>query len=162
MILLGVDPGSNITGFAVARVAANKTTIFDYGYLKMSAADSMPKRVAEFHRFLTEKITTHAVTHLVIETPFLGKNPQSFVKLGYLRSILYLLSQHHSLTLHELAPCQIKQAVTGYGKASKEQVATVLATLFPALKQLGITVKEDVTDAIAIALTGVWIEGGRW
>jgi crossover junction endodeoxyribonuclease RuvC len=158
MIILGVDPGSNITGFAIARALSNKTSIFDYGYLKMSATDSMPKRVAEFHRFLTEKIITHAVTHLAIETPFLGKNPQSFVKLGYLRSILYLLSQHHSLILHELAPCQIKQAVTGYGKASKEQVATALTTLFPALKELGSTVKEDVTDAIAIALTGVWAQ----
>ncbi len=158
MILLGVDPGSTVTGFAIARVVNGKTSIFDYGYLALSSSDSMPKRISLFHAFLKEKIVQHSVTHLAIETPFLGKNPQSFVKLGYLRSILYLLSEHHGLILHELAPTQIKQAVTGYGKASKEQVASVLMTLFPTLKTLQIKVKEDVTDAIAIALTGIWAQ----
>jgi len=155
MIILGVDPGSRITGFAIARIANGKTTVFDYGYLPLSSTDSMPKRVAQFHAFLEAKIKEHAVTHLAIETPFLGKNPQSFVKLGYLRGILYLLSEHYRLTLQELTPSQIKQAVTGHGQASKEQVATVLGLLFPALKTIKATVKEDVTDAIAIALAGI-------
>lgn len=155
MIILGVDPGLNVTGFAIARVAGGRTTVFDYGYLKMNSADPVPQRIMQFYTFMTEKITTHGVTHLAIETPFLGKNIQSFVKLGYLRSILYLLSKQHQLTLYELAPMQIKQAVTGYGKASKEQVAAALGALFPALKTLGATVKEDVTDAIAIVLAGI-------
>jgi len=167
VILLGVDPGLRVTGFAIARVQGGKTSIFDYGYLALPPEESLPKRVTSFHAFMKEKITNHGVTHLAIETPFLGKNAQSFVKLGYLRSILYLLSQHHSLVLHELAPTQVKMAVTGYGKASKEQVAAAMAALFPALKTLGATVKEDVTDAIAICLTGIWAEnknrmGGRF
>jgi len=153
MILLGVDPGLRVTGFAIARIGS-KTSIFDYGYLSLKATDSVPARIAEFHAFMQEKIKTHQVTHLAIETPFLGKNTQSFIKLGYLRSILYLLSEHHQLKLYEFAPSSIKQAVTGYGNASKEQVATVMYTLFPTLKTLGTTVKEDVTDAIAICLTG--------
>lgn len=156
MIVLGVDPGLCTTGFAVGRSAAGKMTIFDYGYLSMSSSQEVPARVAQFYAFMQEKIQTYGVTHLAIETPFLGKNVQSFVKLGYLRSILYLLSQQHTLTLFELAPCHVKQAVTGYGKASKEQVAAVMATLFPALKTLKAAVKEDVTDAIAICLTGVY------
>ena len=155
MILLGVDPGLRVTGFAIARVANGKTAIFDYGYLGMQSTETVPARITRFYQFMTEKIVTHKVTHLAIETPFLGKNAQSFIKLGYLRSILYLLSEQHALTLYELAPCHIKQAVTGYGKASKEQVATVMATLFPTLKTLGTTVKEDVTDAIAICMTGI-------
>lgn len=155
IILLGVDPGLRITGFAVARAQAGRTSIFDYGYLSMQSTESVPARVARFYAFMTEKIIAHKVTHLAIETPFLGKNAQTFVKLGYLRSILYLLSEQHKLQLYELAPCHIKQAVTGYGKASKEQVATVMATLFPALKALGVTVKEDVTDAIAICMAGL-------
>ncbi len=155
IILLGVDPGLRITGFAVARVQAGRTSIFDYGYLSMPSTESIPARVARFYAFMTEKIIVHKVTHLAIETPFLGKNAQTFVKLGYLRSILYLLSEQHKLQLHELAPCHVKQAVTGYGKASKEQVATVMATLFPALKTLGASVKEDVTDAIAICMAGL-------
>ena len=156
MILLGVDPGLRITGFAIARSANGKMTIFDYGYLRMDGTKAVPERVAQFYSFMQEKIKTHGVTHLAIETPFLGKNVASFVKLGYLRSLLYLLSQQHALTLFELSPCHIKQAATGYGKASKEQVAAAMAALFPALKTLKATVKEDVTDAIAICLTGVY------
>jgi len=155
MVVLGVDPGLRVTGFAIARTQGGKTSIFDYGYLAMQSTETVPARIARFYAFMTEKITLHKVTHLAIETPFLGKNAQSFVKLGYLRSILYLLSEQHTLTLSEFAPCHIKQAVTGYGKASKEQVATVMIRLFPALKTLGSTVKEDVTDAIAICLTGL-------
>ena len=157
MIILGVDPGLRISGFAIARVLAGKTTIFDYGYLSMSSSDPIPDRLLQFHTFMSEKIALHKVTHLAIETPFLGENPQSFVKLGYARAILYLLTKQHTLVLCELAPSQIKQATTGYGKASKEQVAQAVIQLFPALGTLKTTIKADVTDAIAICLSGIWI-----
>ena len=157
MIILGVDPGIRITGYAIARVQGGKTSIFDYGYLPLKGEKSVPERVAEFHTFFADKITSLNITHLTIETPFMGKNAQSFVKLGYLRGILFLLSQHHNLVLHELTPRQIKQAVTGHGGASKEQVALMMNHLFPALGQLGKTVKQDVTDALAICMSGIWV-----
>jgi len=157
VIVLGIDPGMRVTGYAIARVANGKTSIFDYGYLPLPGTKSVPERTAMFHSFFTEKITSHSVTHLVLETPFMGKNAQSFLKLGYLRGILYLLSQNHNLELHEFAPRQIKQAVTGHGGASKDQVAATMAHMFPALTTLGKTVKQDVTDALAICMTGIWL-----
>jgi len=157
MILLGIDPGFSVTGFAIARHGSGKTSIFDYGHLSLSSKKGLPERATIFYDFFKEKITTHAITHLCIETPFLGKNVQSFLKLGYLRGLLYLLSHKHSLQLAEFSPREIKQAVTGYGGASKEQVASMMFRLFPPLHNHGKTVKQDVTDALAICMTGIWL-----
>lgn len=161
MIILGIDPGMRVTGYAIARVGGGKTSVFDYGYLPLSGTKSVAERTHEFHNFFVQKIKEHAITHLTLETPFMGKNPQSFLKLGYLRGILYLLSQQYNLVLHELSPRQIKQAVTGHGGASKEQVALMMAHLFPALGTLKKTVKHDVTDALAICMSGIWLSQAR-
>jgi crossover junction endodeoxyribonuclease RuvC len=106
-----------------------------------------------FHKALQEKIERFKISSLALETPFLGKNAQNFLKLGYLRGILYLLADTYKLELHEFTPMQVKQSVTGYGGAGKDQVARVLHSLFPALK---ISDKYDATDALAVALSGLW------
>ena len=89
----------------------------------------------------------------------MGKNVQSFLKLGYLRGILYLLANQHNLGLHEFSPREIKLAITGSGGAGKEQVARVLFMMFPHLQK---PKKEDVTDAIAISLCGLWQKAIRF
>jgi crossover junction endodeoxyribonuclease RuvC len=75
------------------------------------------------------------------------------MKLGYLRGITYLLASQHKIPLQEFAPRQVKAAVTGYGAASKEQVALVIARLFRGLEQ---PKKLDMTDAIAVTLCAAW------
>lgn len=153
MRVLGIDPGFSFTGYAVVIKEQNKTGLVDFGYLKLPPSKSLQERVALFHDALEQKIINFQVTDLSIETPFLGKNAQNFLKLGYLRGILYLLAHKHSLTLHEFAPTQIKQSLTGFGGASKEQVSRVLFQLFPALSKPD---KYDATDALAISLCGLW------
>ena len=103
--------------------------------------------------FLPKKSHHRHITDLALETPFLGKNAQNFLKLGYLRGILFLLTERHKLQLHEFAPRAIKQSVTGFGGAEKDQVARVIMQLFPRLQHQE---KYDVTDAIAITLCGLW------
>ena len=83
----------------------------------------------------------------------MGKNAQNFLKLGYLRGILYLLSDQYNLEIFEFAPCQVKSALTGFGGASKEQVARVILRLFPKITE---PQKDDVTDALAVTLCGMW------
>ncbi len=153
MVLLGVDPGFRYAGFAVAQKDERRTAIADFGYLYLPPAKSLIERTGLFHAFFTEKVITHKVTHISLETPFLGKNTQSFLKLGYLRGILYLLAHTHSLEIYEFAPRQVKQAVTGFGGATKEQVAAVVQRLFP---KLPADQKHDITDALAITLCGIW------
>ena len=153
MIVLGIDPGFTITGFGVIKKENNKAFLLDYGYLKLPASKSLSARVGIFHRFFTEKIAQRNITDISLETSFLGKNAQTFLKLGYLRGILYLLADSHNLVLHEFPPRQVKQAVTGFGGASKEQVARVVMQFFPTIK---LPNKLDVTDALAVTICGLW------
>lgn len=153
MVILGIDPGTRFAGYGVLQKTAGKATLIDYGCLVLPATKHLSERIAIFHDAMQEKITRYNVTDLVLETPFLGKNVQNFLKLGYVRGILYLLAHKNNLKLHEFSPREIKQAVTGYGGASKEQVARVVCQLFPKAKT---DVRHDVTDALAVTLCGLW------
>lgn len=153
MVILGIDPGFKCAGFGILKKEGRQALLLDYGYLAMSSSDTLVTRIGEFHTFFTDKIITHGVTVLALETPFLGKNAQNFLKLGYLRGTLYLLAHQHNLSLHEFAPMQVKQSVTGFGGATKDQVARVILQLFPGME---VPKKEDVTDALAVTLCGLW------
>ncbi len=152
-IILGIDPGFHVTGFGVIKKEVVQTVLLDYGYLKMNPTKPLPERVGIFHNFIAEKIQLWGVTDLALETPFLGKNAQNFLKLGYLRGIVYLLADKNNIMLSEFTPTQVKQAVTGFGGASKDQVARMVLQLFP---KIAAPDKLDVTDALAVTLCGLW------
>lgn len=153
MTILGIDPGFQFAGYAIMKKEGSKAFILDYGCLKMQSNKSISMRIGIFHDFFAEKIKINGVSNLALETPFLGKNAQNFLKLGYLRGILYLLADKNNLTLHEFAPREVKQSLTGFGGASKEQVARVVLQLFPGMKAQE---KADITDALAVTMCGLW------
>jgi crossover junction endodeoxyribonuclease RuvC len=155
-VILGVDPGFHVTGYAISSIEDRKVLLRDCGFLKMNPQHHLSKRVGQFYTFMNDKISTFNVTALALETSFLGKNAQTFLKLGYLRRILYLLADQHALSLSEFAPREIKMATTGFGGASKDQVAEMMLRLFPRLAEYGTIERADVTDALAICLCGVW------
>ncbi len=155
MIFLGVDPGLQYAGFSIAKKEGSKVFLLEYGCLKMSPTKSLPERVKIFYEHFAQLIIKYQVNVVILETPFLGKNAQNFLKLGYLRGILYLLVAQNQLKLLEYAPMQIKLAVTGYGGASKEQVARVIKQLFPKILPQNLD-RTDITDALAITLCGIW------
>lgn len=152
-IILGVDPGLHVTGFSVLKKERQQVILLDYGCLTFSSSQSLSTRVGLFAEFFDTKITTLNITDIALETPFLGKNIQSFLKLGYLRGVLYYLSYRRQLAIHEYTPTQVKLSVTGYGAAQKEQVAQVIVRLFPGIQ---LPKKLDVTDALAVTLCGLW------
>ncbi len=154
MVVLGIDPGCHISGFGILKKENRSAYLLDHGYLQMPSKKSLVIRIGMFHDFFQEKITKWQVTVIALETSFLGKNAQNFLKLGYLRGILYLLASKNNLDILEFAPREVKQLVTGFGGASKDQVARVVLQLFPK-----ITIppkKQDVTDALAVTLCGFW------
>jgi crossover junction endodeoxyribonuclease RuvC len=155
-VILGVDPGFSVTGYAILKKEGGKALLLDYGYLKMSSQKSLVERVGIFYNMFHEKIAQHQVTEIALETSFLGKNAQTFLKLGYLRGVLYLLAAQGGLVVNEFAPREVKCTVTGYGAASKDQVATMVLRLFPRLAELGTIERQDVTDAMAVCLCGFW------
>ena len=157
MTFLGIDPGLQYSGFGVAKKAGPKIFLLDCGFLQMSPTKSLPDRIGIFYNYFEKLLDQYQVNVLVLETPFLGKNAQNFLKLGYLRGILYLLASQKKLQLLEFSPCQVKLAVTGYGAASKAQVARVIKQLFP---KLPVPVREDVSDALAVTLCGIWRRPG--
>ncbi len=159
MVILGIDPGFHYAGFGILKKEGHKTFLLEAGCLTMSPTKSLQERISIFHDFFNLKITTWHVTHLSLETPFLGKNAQNFLKLGYLRGILYLLAYKNNLVMSEFSPREVKQAVTGFGGAGKDQVARVILQLFPKLEH---PKREDVTDALAVTLCGLWLQKGTY
>jgi crossover junction endodeoxyribonuclease RuvC len=153
MRLLGIDPGCRYAGYGIIKTEGSSIYLVEHGLLKLPQSHTLVQRVATFHDFFEEKIRAHGITDIAIETPFLGKNAQNFLKLGYLRGIVYLLSHKNNIQLHEFSPTEVKQALTGYGSASKEQVARVLYQLFPRIPPFE---REDVSDALAVTLCGLW------
>ncbi|MFZ5954520.1 MAG: crossover junction endodeoxyribonuclease RuvC [Candidatus Dependentiae bacterium] len=153
MIVLGIDPGFTAAGFAIIQKNGHQSQLLDCGFLATPPSKHLSERVGLFYNFFSEKIKMYQVTDIALETPFLGKNAQNFLKLGYLRGIIYLLANQYTIHLHEFAPREVKLSLTGFGGASKDQVARVILQLFPKLIKPN---KYDVTDALAITLCGLW------
>ncbi|HSW76086.1 MAG TPA: crossover junction endodeoxyribonuclease RuvC [Candidatus Saccharimonadales bacterium] len=153
MIVLGVDPGFSVTGWAIISKQGNTQVLLAHGFLPLPTKKELHDRIGIFYEFFAQKIKMYAVTHLALETPFLGKNAQTFLKLGYLRGVVCLMAYQNNLILHEFSPREVKRAITGFGGAQKDQVARVLQMLFPGLPQ---PKTYDVTDAVAVSLCGVW------
>ena len=155
-IILGVDPGLKTAGYSVIASKNGRTGVLDIGFLSQKSSESVMARVGKFYAFMLEKTLEHNVTTIALETPFLGKNAQTFLKLGYLRGMLYLIANQHNLRLKEFAPREVKLAVTGFGAAKKDQVSRALHSMFPALVDFKCAVRDDVTDALGVGLCGVW------
>lgn len=153
MIILGIDPGIVSPGFSIIKKDYNKLILLDAGALKLNSNQEISYRIGIFYDYFCQKIEKYQVKLISLETPFMGKNAQNFLKLGYIRGILYLLSYKYNIPIQEFSPREIKLSLTGFGGAQKEQVARVILKLFP---ELLMPKKLDITDAIAISICGAW------
>lgn len=158
-VILGVDPGFTATGYSILRFESGRTTLLACGSISLLKHSSMEDRLGQFNAFFCEKITVFCVNEIALETPFMGKNAQNFLKLGYLRGILLLLAHQHRCAVREFAPRQVKLAVTGFGGAEKDQVMRTVLRLFPRIE---IPDRYDITDAIAVSLCCLWDQGLKY
>lgn len=149
MIILGIDPGTAITGYGVVRVENNKHTVLGYGAIRTSANQGTALRLESIYSGLRDLITEFNPTCLAVEELFFNKNVGSALAVGQARGVAILAAAHAGLSVSEYTPLQVKIAVTGYGRANKEQVAYMVRMLLG----LAETPKpDDVTDALAICL----------
>ncbi|MBM4383938.1 MAG: crossover junction endodeoxyribonuclease RuvC [Deltaproteobacteria bacterium] len=148
MRILGIDPGTNATGFGVVERAGARLTHVAHGTLRPVRAQSMAARLAEIHSGLTALIALHSPTHVVIEKIFVAASSRSALVLGQARGVALAAVGAAGLPFDEIAPQQIKLAVTGNGAAEKVQVQAMVRRLLA----LDATPQRDAADALAAAI----------
>lgn len=147
--VIGIDPGSRITGYGVVEISGSELTHIASGAIRaFKKGVAFEDRLVTIHESLMNVITEHTPEAASIEGVFHAKNAQSALKLGHARGVAMLTARIKGLSIHEYPPSKVKQAVVGYGKANKEQVQKMIALL------LGIPTPTtlDASDALAIAI----------
>lgn len=147
--ILGVDPGTNILGFGLLEIEKKSMRLLDLGVLHLKNEEDQPAKLKRIFESLQGIITQYQPSEMAIETPFYGKNVQSMFKLGRAQGVAIAAAITKGLTVNEYSAKKIKQAVTGNGNASKEQVASMLSKILnTALNEQYL----DATDALATAV----------
>ncbi|MDF1694634.1 MAG: crossover junction endodeoxyribonuclease RuvC [Saprospiraceae bacterium] len=148
--ILGVDPGTNLLGYAVLEVHGKKLQLQTMGVIRLKSYEDHMTKLKEIFLQLQEIIETYLPTKMSVEAPFYGKNVQSMLKLGRAQGVAMAAAITMGLEIQEYSPKKIKQSVTGNGNASKEQVAAMLEGIL----NIKITTGPlDATDALAAAVT---------
>lgn len=148
-IILGVDPGTLITGYGVIEVRNRTTTLLSCDAIKNTSDESMPLRLKRIYNTLCAVIEKYHPDEFAIETAFYGKNVQSALKIGHARGVAILAAVQYEIPTAEYSPREVKKAVTGNGGASKQQVQYMVQSQ---LRLHSLPKHFDVTDALAVAL----------
>ena len=148
MIVLGIDPGSRITGFGLVEKAGNRLIHIDNGAIFTDTAADFPGRLKKIFDGLLEIIAQYRPDQAAIENIFFSTNPQSALKLGQARGAAIVAAVHCGLPVAEYTALQVKQAVVGQGRAEKEQVQKMIR----ALLSLPEIAQADASDALAVAI----------
>jgi len=149
MKILGIDPGTNILGYAIIEIIKDKPQIIISGKLNLTKIKDSYEKLENILKRILNLIKEYKPNEMSIEAPFYGKNVQSMLKLGRAQGVAIAASMSLGVKVYEYSPRKIKQAITGNGNASKEQIAIMLKSIL-SIKTLPDTF--DETDAIAIAL----------
>ncbi len=147
--ILGIDPGTQITGYGLVEVQAKKIVILTMGVMSPGKFEEINTRLKFLHERALHLIDQYKPDVLAIEAPFYGKNVQSMLKLGRAQGVIMAAALYRSVPIFEYAPLLVKQSITGMGRASKEQVAYFLQKVYH-LEEL--PKQLDATDAIAVAI----------
>ena len=148
--ILGIDPGSRLTGYGIIDVQGRKVTYRASGCIR-TQSPALPHRLGEIYRSVCDLIATYQPDEFAIENVFLARNPQSALKLGQARGVAIAAAVAAELPIYEYAARQVKQAVTGTGRANKEQVQHMIQILL----DLTGAPQADAADALAIAVCHV-------
>ena len=148
-IILGIDPGSTIMGYALIKVDSSQPQVLLMDVLKLASYKDIYERLEKIHTKVCELIRLYHPTTFAIEAPFFGKNVQSMLKLGRAQGVAIAAAMQAGILVTEYSPKKVKQSITGNGNADKDQVWKMLQRI------LNIEEKPqyfDATDALAVAL----------
>ncbi len=149
VVVLGIDPGSIITGFGVVESDGSSSRVIAWGSVKTSSRTPLPARLAAIYEAVTEQICSYRPDVVAVENVFQSKNVKSALKLGHARGVVLLAASQSGASIYEYAPREVKQSVVGIGSASKAQVASMVRRLL----DIGdVELGEDESDALGVAL----------
>lgn len=148
-IILGLDPGIADTGYGVIKDDRGKLTCLAYGSIKTNPKDTLSERLFSLHLQLDEIIKKYQPEISAVEQLFFSKNVKTALIVGQARGVILLALKQNDIAFFEFTPGQVKQAVSGYGGAKKDQVQKMVKTLL-GLKE--IPKPDDAADALAIAM----------
>lgn len=151
MRILGIDPGLATIGFGVLdRDARGNSTVVDYGVILTPKDMSLPNRLSLIEQQLNKLIQTYKPNEIALEELFFNNNQKTAINVAQARGVILLTCTKACDKLYEYTPLQIKQALTGYGRADKRQIQEMVKSL---LKLKSIPRPDDAADAVAVALT---------
>jgi len=149
MKIIGIDPGTQCTGFGIIEFDNNRLAVIKSGVIHPNTSFDMPQKLELIYDKIINQIKIHSPDEFSLETAFYGKNVQSTLKIGYVRGVALLAAAHTNLKFAEYSPREVKKAVVGNGAASKEQVQFMVKKLLALRK---IKIEFDETDALAVAI----------
>ncbi|HSX03933.1 MAG TPA: crossover junction endodeoxyribonuclease RuvC [Rhabdochlamydiaceae bacterium] len=148
-IILGIDPGTKVTGYGLIKLKFNAYEALDFGCIRPPATADFSEKYLIIFNSIEKLLDTYLPDAVAVETQFMYKNAQSCIKLGMARGMVVLAAAKRKISLYEYAPKKAKLAVIGNGSASKQQVQKMIQLLLhlPTLPE-----PEDAADALALAL----------
>lgn len=149
MVILGIDPGYAIIGWGVLEYRANKFKVIDYGAITTQAKTPFPLRLCDIYNGLCNIIKKYKPEVLSMEKLFYNNNAKTVIDVAQARGVITLAAQQNGLKIAEYTPLQVKQSVTGYGRAVKKQVQEMTRIILNLDK---IPKPDDTADALAMAI----------
>ena len=149
MRVLGIDPGSQTTGWGIVEGDGRKYSLIDFGSIRASSSLKFSTRLLKMCNGLEDVIAKHRPEACALEDSFLATNVKVSMKLGQVRGVVLLVAERAALEIHEYSPRLVKQTVVGYGNAEKHQVQEMVRLL---LSLKTIPAPHDAADALAVAI----------
>ena len=148
MVILGIDPGTRITGYGVIEKGNRGLEVITYGEIKIGKGEPLSLCLKTIYASLMEIIEGYSPDVISLEDIFYGKNVKSLIKQGHARGAIILVAAHSDIPVYEYTPLEVKKAVVGYGRAEKSQVQYMIKAMF----RLPDVPPPDASDALAIAV----------
>lgn len=147
-LILGIDPGLNITGWGLIEKKGNFDNYLAHGFIKTDKKKELGFRLNTIYEKLLEITKKYSPSSIAIEKIFSNKNPESTLKLGMSRAIVFLIAARESSEIFEYSPNTVKKNLVGYGHADKNQIINMIKRVFPNIN----IDNEDSADALAVAI----------
>lgn len=149
MIIMGIDPGFAIMGYGVLDYKGNHFHVLDYGAITTAAGIPLPRRLLSLEEGLVKLIDQYKPVAVSVEDLYFNNNAKTAIKVGQGRGVALLCAARAGIPVYEYTPLQVKQGVTGYGRADKKQMQQMVKVL---LSLESIPKPDDAADALAIAI----------